>query len=294
MSETDQTVPIGQLSVNNPCAVPGKATGKRPARGDPRTLNFARFVMLAKAPAKYDPWKRRAPFPGRTFGNTQYGDCTIASQCNHASRLERVETKRTPQIADEEAVRVYLAMTERLYGGGDTGAYEIDALNNWRRPDLTFRDDAGHPLTIDAFTKVNQADAEEVKAAIALSGKFGIKLCLNLPLAFSRIDPPNPWDVPAGEPLTGDWEPGAWGGHSLYADAYDKAGVRLVHSWYTGEGVEYHQTLTWAALAAYCDECYVCFDSIDLWRSKPLPKTMTVDWDGIRKSVNKASSLRIK
>jgi hypothetical protein len=82
---------------------------------------------------------------------------------------------------------------------------------------------------------VNQSDQEEVKAAIALSGKFGVKLCLNLPVAFQSIDPPQPWDVPAGQPLIGDWEPGTWGGHSLYADAYDKTGVRLVHSWYTGE-----------------------------------------------------------
>jgi hypothetical protein len=279
-----------ETSINNPRAIDGKATGKRPARGDPRTLNFATFVRLDKAPAQYDPWKRRTPFPGRTFGNRSVGCCTIASQCNHMARLERVEAKRTPQIADDECLRVYYAMTERLYGGGDTGAYELDALKNWRDPALTFRDTTSHPLTIDAFTRVNHANPEEVKVAIAMSGRFGIKLCLNLPNAFARIDPPMPWDIPEGQSMTGDWEPGTWGGHSLYADAYDKEGVRLVHSWYEGEGVRYQQTLTWRAFAAYVDECYFVLDSVDGWRKRTPEKLAAgLDVAGITKAVRKVS-----
>src|SRR4051812_18033087 len=188
-----------------------KRLGKLPAKGDPRLLAFARFAQLDKVPATYDPWKRRTPFPARSFGNRDVGDCTRASQAVMTTRLERVEAKRTPKIADDEVLRVYFEMTWRRYGGGgdgspmpadwappngpgDLGAYEADPLSDGRNPAPPSRDAAGHPLTIDAFTAVNHRDNEEVKAAIALSGKFGIKICLNLPLAWSRIDPPNDWD----------------------------------------------------------------------------------------------------
>jgi hypothetical protein len=73
-----------------------------------------------------------------------------------------------------------------------------------------------------------------VKAAIALSGKFGIKACFNLPLAFEHINPPEVWDVPAGQQLTGDWTPGTWGGHSTFVDSYDATGPVICHSWWDG------------------------------------------------------------
>jgi hypothetical protein len=53
--------------------MPDKCLGKLPARGDSRTLNFARFVQLDRVPKAYDPWKTRAPFPARSFGNTREG-----------------------------------------------------------------------------------------------------------------------------------------------------------------------------------------------------------------------------
>jgi hypothetical protein len=284
-STTDQTCPAPPAE--------GKRLGKRPARGDSRTLNFARFVDVAKVPAKYDPWKKRAKFPARSFQNTSIGDCTRASQAVMAMRLERVETRRTPQIDDAEVSRVYFAMTDRLYGGGDTGAYELDALSEWRKPELTFRDTAGHPLTIDAFTKVNHSDQEEVRAAIAVSGKFGIKICLNLPRAFQRIDPPTPWDIPEGQPLTGDWQPGTWGGHSMFAASYSKDGVVVPHTWFDGpEAVT--QLLTWRAFAAYVDEAYWVIDSLDSFRKRTPEKLAAgVDLAGIVKAVNRTSSHKI-
>jgi hypothetical protein len=75
----------------------GKCLGKKPARSDPRLLAFARFVQLDRVPATYNPWKKRAAFPARTYGNRDYGCCTRASQANHMTRLERIETKRTPR-----------------------------------------------------------------------------------------------------------------------------------------------------------------------------------------------------
>lgn len=305
MSEPDPTT----------CPVPpieGKRLGKRPAISDPRLLNFARFVDLAKVPASYNPWKKRAPFPARTYGNRTYGCCTRASQANHATRFERVESKRTIRITDDEVVRVYFDLTWREYGDGkngtaeppgwrdpngpgDVGAYELDALSAWRKPEETFRDDKGHALTIDAFTGVNHRNIDEVKAAICLSGKFGMKLCLNLPVAFQRIDPPTPWDVPAGQQLIGEWEPNSWGGHSLYVDSYDATGVRLVHTWWEGDGAVDEQTLTWRALATYGSEAFWIIDSVDAWRKRtPAKLAAGVDLAGIVKAVNKVSATKVE
>lgn len=288
-----------------------KKLGKLPAKGDTRLLAFARFAQLDKVPAVYDPWKKRTRFPARSFGNRIYGDCTRASQAVMMTRLERVEAKRTPVIGDEEVLRRYFEMTWRRYGGGadgspmpqgwatpdgpgDIGAYEVDALSDWRNPATAIADSAGHPLTIDAFTSVNHRDNEEVKAAIALSGKFGIKICLNLPLAFSRIDPPNDWDVPAGQTLTGDWQPGSWGPHSLYAESYDRTGIKLPQTWYDGD-VPYEQTLTWAAVAAYADEAHWVIDSIDGFRKRAGEKVLAaVDLAGLVKAVNKVSRTKIR
>lgn len=300
---------------------PEKQLGGKPARSDPRTLNFARFVQLDKVPTTHDPWKRRTPFLPRKFGNDVLGDCTRASQALFATRLERVETRRTPQILDAEVERVYFDMTWREYGDGksgaamppewstpggpgDVGAYELDALNAWRRPEQTFRDADGHPVTVEAFAKVNHADLEEVRAAMAVSGKYGVKICFALPRIWRGVDPPAVWDVPRDAngkalPLIGDAEGGSWGYHSMYMCAYhgkkatDKP--RLVCSWYEGFGAIGEQDITWEAVAAYATESYWVIDSVDEWRKRtPTKLAEAVDLSGIVKAVNRTSSHKIK
>src|SRR6476660_10159039 len=91
-------------------AAPQKRLGKRPAKGDTRLLAFARFAQLDKVPAAYDPWKKRTPFPARSFGNRSYVYCTRASQAVMMTRLERIETRRAISIDEGEAVRRYFAM----------------------------------------------------------------------------------------------------------------------------------------------------------------------------------------
>jgi hypothetical protein len=291
--------------------VEGKGLGKRPAINDARTLRFSRFAQVDKIPKRYNPWGKRAPFQPRTFGNRFHGCCVRASQALHALRLERIETRATPKITDAELLRVYYDMTARRYGGGDTGAYELDGLNEWRNPDLTFRDTQGRPLTIDAFTSVDHRNHDELRAAIALAGRFGLKLCFALPRAVLRgeFDPPQVWDVPRdGEgkrlPLVGDWEPYSGGGHSQYADRYDEVGVTMVQSWYEGLGLPKEswptdeQLYTWDFIAAYCDEAYWVVDSLDQWRQKKTDAGFQklkadVDLAGIVKAVNKVSRTKV-
>jgi hypothetical protein len=176
-------------------------------------------------------------------------------------------------------------MTQRLYGGGDTGAFEIDALNNWRNKDTTFRDSKDHPYTIDAFTRVNNASIDEMKQALFLSGSHGMKVCFNLPLAWSRT---NVWDIPEGQQPVGDYLPGSWGGHSMWADAHwDENFVWLPSTWNMADG-----KVSWKALMIYCDEAHIVFDSINEWKKKPVAKV--IDFKKLVADVNMVSSQKIK
>lgn len=266
--------------------------GRLPLRSDTRALQFRSF--LRRVAAEADPpadttrfWKRRAPFPLRHFGNLQHGDCTIAKQAVAAMRMERLETRRTPRIGDQAVVLVYYQMTQRLYGGGDTGAYETDALNNWRDPDRTFRDMSGRPLTIDAYLRVDAMDHTEVKRAIALSGAHGIAVCFNLPKAWQGLDPPKEWDAP-GVPPTGIWEPGSWGGHSMWAVSYNKLGPVVAHTWDLPP-----QQVTWEGAALYMDEAHLVIDSLDYWRKKKPAALKALKFADIRDAVNDVSSIRL-
>lgn len=302
----EPTQPPEPVRPDNPAtqdtATYAKALGKKPARGHPLQLLYADFATKAALtpPSTYDFWKGKAPLPARSFGNRTNGCCTRASQAVLSMRMERIEQRRTVAPTDEEVLRVYYEMTARLYGGGDVGAYEIDALNAWRRSDQTFRDQRGRPYTIDAYVRVNHLNADEVRSAICASGAKGIKVCFALPLAWSRIDAASgqSWDAPHDPadprrilPLTGDWEPGSWGGHSLTADAYTPAGVRLAHTWYDGSGktTVYHQAVTWDAWSVYADECYIAVDSINAWKKARAP----VDLTNLVAEVNRVSSVPI-
>src|SRR5215211_810854 len=91
-----------------------RALGRRPLRSDVRALQFRTFLKRAAAeadpPAATKFWTKRAPFPIRNFGNAAsdgrpgHGDCTIASQAIASMRMERIETRRTPEITDEEVI----------------------------------------------------------------------------------------------------------------------------------------------------------------------------------------------
>lgn len=275
-----------QRSANNAAPLQ-RCLGRLPSKASRKALHFADFVKFTKLPTATNFWARRAPLPSEMFGNDRHGDCTIASQAHGAQRMERLETKRTALIDPDEVLRVYYALTGRLYGGGDTGAFETDALDNWRREDLTFRDKAGRPLTIAAYLRLDAFNHDEVRAAIALSAARGIKACFNLPQAWmDRRD--HLWPAPpAGTSPIGIWLPGSAGGHSVWVDDYTKAGIELV-SW--GEKF----TVPFEAAAIYMDEAHAILDSVDTWRT--IAKTSNVaklKIGDVIDAVNAVSSVRI-
>jgi hypothetical protein len=180
-------------------------------------------------------------------------------------------------------------MSERLYGGADNGAFETDALSEWRKPEFTFRDSGGRALTIDAFTRINPSDQEELRSALWTAGAHGIAICVNLPAAFKSINPPAAWDIPEGTTPIGTWLPGSWGGHSMWARDYDEEGIWLVHTWGMRD-----QRITWRAAAIYLDEAHLVIDSLDYWRKKKPAAARYLDLTGLRKAVNQVSSYRLE
>jgi hypothetical protein len=270
--------------------------GKAPAKGSPKLLSLNNYLTTTAAPpATYDFWAKRAPFPITDLGNNQYGDCTIASQVLLSERMERLEQRRTISVPKQNIVNVYFAMTQRLYGGGDTGAFEIDALSNWRKPDLTFRDDNNRPYTIDAYTAIDFRDVNAIKNALVLSGAHGIKVCFNLPYAWASTGQGGTgmiWDIPAGQQPTGNYLPGSWGGHSMTAIAkYDQDWLYLPSSWQLPDG-----KISWRAFAIYCDEAYLVIDSVNSWKKRLAGANLNVnlDLDALKGDVNSVSSQKIK
>lgn len=239
-------------------------------------------------PVRTKFWTRRAPFPIRSFGNTLMGNCTRAKQAIAAMRMERIEVRQTPKIDDSEPIRVYREMSDRLYGGGDNGAYETDALSEWRKPEYTFKDTKGRALTIDAYLRINPFDHLELKASMFAAGAHGLPVCLNLPLAWQFAEPPEDWDIPSDWRTKSAYLPGSWGGHSMWAFEYDEIGVWIDHTWELPP-----QRITWPAAAIYLDEAHLVIDSMDYWRTKKPEAAKYLDLPGIRSAVNKVSSRKI-
>lgn len=275
------------LNEHPPENAPGRL-GRLPLKSTLRALQFSDFFRFIEIPKATNYWKRKSPIPNRSYGNMNYGSCTRSKQAVAITRMERIEQRRLVQITDEEVIHRYTDMSNRLYGGGDNGAYEDDALSEWRNPDLTIRDVDGKPYTIDAYLRINAKNHDEIRAGLALSGAHGIPFCLNLPVAFSRADPPAPWDVPEGQPLVGDFMPGGWGGHSMWWHDYDPQGIWMDHTWERDR-----QLITWTAIAAYVDEVHLVIDSANSWRKRTSGKVRTAVGDVID-AVNAISSIRIE
>ena len=262
--------------------------GRLPRKSTRKALMFSDFFKFVKLPPSSTFWTRKAPIPPRAFGNLEVGNCTRASQANAILRMERLETRRLPVITDEEVKRVYAEMSARRYGGGDNGAYETDALDDWRNPDTTIRDDSERPLTIDAYLGINPANQDEVRAAFTLAANHIVKLCMNLPAAYADRDPPAEWGVPASGGFLGDDMPGSWGGHSLEACGYTARGVVLDHTWNCPQNL-----LTWEALAAYCDEMHLVIDSVDAWRKQERRTQIRKALGDVADAVNGVSAIKV-
>jgi hypothetical protein len=271
----------------NEAIVHNRRLGRLPLKSTRKALQFSDFFKFIEIPKTNTFWKRKATIPLRTYGNNQYGDCTRAKQAVAITRMERLEQRKLVQITDDEVIRVYTDMSNRLYGGGDNGAYEDDALNEWRNPETTIRDINGNPYTIDAYLRINPFNHDEVRAALALSGAKGIAVCFNLPLAWNG--PEDIWVAPPDARYIGKWMPGSWGGHSMWMFSdYDKEGTFVDQTWGFGP-----TKVTWDGMAGFMDEAHLVIDSVNAWRKKATSPKVKRALSDVRDAVNEVSSIQI-
>lgn len=268
--------------------VPHVRLGGQPAKGHINMLNFRNYVTdVTDVPAVYSYWAKRKAFPFYETGNNDYACCTRAKQSVMQMMMERQEQRRTKVIGKDEILRVYEEMSDRLYGGGDNGAYEIDALNSWRNKDYTFRDNRGRPMTIDGYAKINHSDIQEVKKALYISGSRSIAVCFGMPFAWAG-NADMIWDIVEGQQAIGNYQIGSWGYHSMTAIAeYDEWGVTLPSTWNLPNG-----KISWRAFAMYASEAYIVIDSFNQWKSKLQSKGLNAD--KMISDINNVSDIKIR
>lgn len=264
-----------------------KCLGKLPAKAGVKALMYRAFARItAPVPKATNFWVKRKPFPTESWGNNEEGCCTIAKQANMFRRFERLERRNTTiTISPEEVHRVYRDLTERLYGGGDTGAYETDALDASRRETTCLRDSKGRPLLIDAYLRVDPKDIQAIKHALFTAGGHGLAVCVALPMAYAFLEPPEDWGTPDDGKFVQEWEPWSWGGHSMWAVDYDDKGLWLEHTWNLPL-----QRITWPAVSAYVDEVHICIDSVNAWKKRA---AQALDIGKVVEAVNDVSSQKI-
>lgn len=224
-----------------------RCLGLHPPKRDSRTLRFARYLVpavLPPVPASQD-WTAKVSQWGVML-NDRIGDCGIACP-GHMIQCWTANNGGELTVPDADILAAYEAVTgmegaayDPQSGANDNGVNALDAIKYWRAAGI-----GGHRA--GAFASVQPDSAQEFQEAIFLTG--GLYLGLALPLATQQMGAT--WDVPRHIPFFRRrlWEPGSWGGHAVAGLAYDAQGVKIV-TW--GEIVN----VTWAYLAAYCQEAF--------------------------------------
>lgn len=237
---------------------------------DPRTFHLRTLLEPSDLPAIPRSWRLAAALNEvPMFANDRYGNCTCASQAHRIVAQERSTQQHEVQIDDRDVLAVYSAVTgfDLRTGMNDNGAYMLDVANYMRRVGMG-REKDGSRHTVDAFVKVDHTNRAEVKTACVLFG--GLWVGAWLPDSAQRQTGPRlTWDAPAGS-LTGDAEPGSWGGHAFTVPGFSFGELDL---WTWGR----EQRMTWGFWDAYVDEAYA-FISEDWFRkSGTTPRGFRVD-----------------
>jgi len=213
--------------------------GKKAARHDARTLQFANYVKVTAPPAppKLEDWTKKVGNWPMMLNNT-LGDCTCAC-AGHMIEEWTTYAKPTGYTpTDPQILQAYEAVGGYVPGqpNTDNGAVILDVLNYWRQTGI-----AGHPIR--AYVSVDPKNHPEVIDSTYLFGNCYLGVQLPLSAQTQTV-----WSVPPGG-ATGQGAPGSWGGHAIPVVEYDARGLTVI-TW----GAK--KRMTWSFLDAYCDEAY--------------------------------------
>ena len=215
--------------------MPEYKLGKRPARHDLRTFDYAKYRTGVAAPPPDAHWGHGIPFA--MLANDKYGDCVEAGYAHMAQIwCDRAGNPFVPDDADTLAAYTAITGFNPDDPSTDKGTDILTAVNYWKSTGMN-----GHEIT--AFAALNPLDQNQMEEAIAFFG--GAYIGLQLPIsAQSQVG--QEWTVTQGK----DAQAGGWGGHCVPLCGYDSGKI-----WCVTWGME--QPMTWQFLATYCDEAYV-------------------------------------
>jgi hypothetical protein len=216
----------------------GYKLGKLPARHDPRTFQFAKYLRtsgLPPAPASQEFDSKVASWP--MMKNDTVGDCTCAAAGHMIEQWTTYSgTPFTP--TDAQVIAAYSAITgyDPATGANDDGANMLDVLNYWRKTGV-----ANHKVM--AFAALEPKNHTQIQDALYLFGNVYLGVALPVSAQKQTV-----WTVPPGGPV-GHGAPGSWGGHCIPIVAYNPRALTVV-TWGA------LKTMTWTFLDTYCDEAY--------------------------------------
>lgn len=231
--------------------------GKHPRKNDRRTLKLAKYLDIAALPPApavrtWSPAVLAAGGYGMLL-NDQLG-CCVPAGCLHLV-MEQADNQGTviTMPSDQDVIAAYSAMGGYVSGDSSTdqGCNILDALKILVNPGVSIN---GAVHQAGAFAEVDVKDPAEMAAAMNLFG--GLLIGVQLPVAVQNA---TSWTGPTA-PLTGDWEPGSWGGHCVIL-ADNQNGAWQAVTW--GSLMPTDQ----AFLADFCDEAYAVLDPAD-WAAK--------------------------
>jgi hypothetical protein len=212
--------------------------GKLTYTHDDRNLKLADYLIVRELPPlpdTYDWFQRVSRFG--PMGNLNAGDCVVAG-AGHMVQTWTANQGREVIISDQDIIRLYSQLTgyDPDTGANDDGLNILAFLKFWRNTGV-----AGHK--IGAFVQVNPHDHSQLAYANYLFG--GVYCGLDLPLTARNQQI---WDS-TDPALTGNAEPGSWGGHCVNLGIHDPLGY-VFSTW--GE----EQYATRSFVDAYCDEAF--------------------------------------
>jgi hypothetical protein len=222
--------------------------GKQAARHDPRTLQFAKYLIeeaLPPPPASEDWARKVTKWP--MMANDKVGDCTCAA-AGHMIEQWTTYSGAPVVLSTRQILTAYSAITgyDPKDPSSDRGAVEIDVLNYWRKTGFSTH-------TIDGYVALEPGNHVHIEDAVMIFGNCYIGLALPVSAQTQKV-----WAVPPGG-AAGPGAPGSWGGHAVPVVEYDQRGLTVI----TWGAVK---RMTWGFWDAYCDEAYAVLS--DDWISK--------------------------
>lgn len=226
------------LAEEHASPVEGKL-GRLPSTHQPK-LHLADYLEAQAQPVPQSVHRSHYGFGWGMLGNDQVGDCVIAAMLHSIVAWQLAAGARPSVFTDQQAIDLYskIAGYNPADPSTDQGTDPAAAFTYWERTGVPT---AAGTDVLPGTIAVNPKD--DVQVHVAINELVVASMGLSLPVSAQgqRV-----WDV-TDPSLTGDAEPGSWGGHEIIEVSYDQRFDGVI-TWGAPK------LLTRAFRHAYCDQ----------------------------------------